>query len=145
MREDHFDSAAFGERHEYRGAAGMRTFGRFTVVLALGLASLQISAPSFGQDAQAGGAVSQSARAFGAGNPFTLGDLPPGRLRQHLEGLPSAAQQRALDWLHSFDFTEGDLPHLRVDPAGGVFYEDPIVEGSAAEEAGGGQCQSKLA
>jgi hypothetical protein len=115
----------------------MRTFGRFTVVLALGLASLQISAPSFGQDAQAGGAASQSVRAFGVGQPFTLGELPPGRLRQHIETLPPAAQQRALDWLQRFDFTEGDLPDLRVDPAGGVFFEDPIFEGGEAEEAGG--------
>jgi hypothetical protein len=107
-------------------------------VLAAALfAILPMSAPSFAQDPQAAGAAFQNARAFGAGNPFALGDLPRGRLRRHIERLSPAAQQRAMDWLHSFDFTGGDLPYLRVDAAGGVFYEDPIFEGDEPEEAGG--------
>jgi hypothetical protein len=108
-----------------------------SVLAAALFAILPMSAPSFAQDPQAAGAASQNMRAFGAGNPFALGDLPRGRMRRHIERLPPAAQQRALDWLHSFDFTGGDLPYLRVDAAGGVFYEDPIFEGGEPEEAGG--------
>ena len=38
-----------------------------------------------------------------------------------------------MDWLHRFDFPESDLRYLRVDSAGGVLYEEPIVAGSKAE------------
>ncbi len=70
--------------------------------------------------------VAKNERAFGAKAPFEIGDLPPGILRNQLEGLPAAAQQRALGWLHRFDFTKQDVPTLRTDPRGGIFYEDPL-------------------
>lgn len=66
---------------------------------------------------------------FGAGAPFEINDLPPGILRTQLEGLPPATQQRAMGWLHRFSFTEQDVPELRVDMTGGVFYEDPAFQG----------------
>jgi hypothetical protein len=58
------------------------------------------------------------------GNPFTTGDLPRGRLRDRLELLPSTARNRAIDWLHRFEFPEADAGSLDVDEEGGVFYVD---------------------
>lgn len=63
-------------------------------------------------------------RMLGAGNPFTTGDLPRGRLRDRLESLPSVARNRAIDWLHRFEFPEADASSLDVDEEGGVFYVD---------------------
>lgn len=62
--------------------------------------------------------------AWGLGHPFTLEDLPFGDFRTRLESLPPAARNRAMDWLHSFLFTEQDLGFLRIDEAGGVYYAD---------------------
>lgn len=116
----------------------MRTFGNLATILALGLAIPQLSTPSYAQTAQSDVASTSSPQTFGAASPFELGDLPPGRLREHIEGLSPAARQRALDWLHRFDFTEADLAYLRVDPTGGVFYEDPVVADSNVETEGAG-------
>ena len=71
----------------------------------------------------------RSDNAFGAKAPFDINDLPPGILKQQLMDLPPAAQKRAVDWLHRFDFHKHDIPDLRVDQDGGVFYEDPAFDG----------------
>jgi len=71
----------------------------------------------------------RSDNAYGAKAPFNINDLPPGLLKQQLNDLPPAAQKRAVDWLHRFDFHEHDIPDLRVDRDGGVFYEDPAFDG----------------
>lgn len=72
----------------------------------------------------------RSDNAYGAKAPFNINDLPSGVLKQQLMDLPPAAQKRAVDWLHSFDFHKHDIPALRVDQAGGVFYEDPAFDGA---------------
>jgi hypothetical protein len=51
-----------------------------------------------------------------------LDQLPAGQLRLKLQALPLAAQERALQWLRSFRFSEADLPALHADGAGGIFY-----------------------
>jgi hypothetical protein len=51
-------------------------------------------------------------------------DLPAGRLRARIEGLPVQARDRAVAWLNSFHFTPLDLDSLEVDPEGGIFYAD---------------------
>lgn len=107
-----------------------------SLVLAFGV--LQYAPPALAQSDQGEEARSPLARAYGKNNPFALGELPPGRLRQHIEGLPAAAQQRALDWMHRFDFMESDMPYIHVDSTGGVFYEDPIFDHDHVEESGGG-------
>jgi len=72
-------------------------------------------------------------KAYGLGHPFLLEDLPFGDFRARLESLPAPARGRAMTWLHSFRFTEQDLPFLRIDDTGGVFYADTFTP----EEAGG--------
>jgi PKD repeat protein len=77
-------------------------------------------------------------RMYGAAAPFEIDELPPGILRSALEGLPPQAKARALNWLHEFNFPAADVAFLRVDPQGGVFYEDPSaknVEIQGAEES----------
>jgi len=51
-----------------------------------------------------------------------LEELPPGHLRSQLTALPPTAQERALQWLRSFHFTDADLPSLHADAAGGILY-----------------------
>ncbi len=78
----------------------------------------------------------QGNQTFGQGAPATLVELPTGPFRSALEALSAASRNRALAILQSFDFNEQDLPFLRVDSGGGVFYEDPMIDGDQAEEAG---------
>ena len=73
--------------------------------------------------------LARSDNAYGVNAPFGMNDLPPGILKQQLDDLPPAAQKRALNWMHRFSFTKQDVPMLRVDKSGGVFYEDPAFEG----------------
>lgn len=59
---------------------------------------------------------------FGKGNPFTVGELPAGKLKKKLETINPQARQKAMAWLHTFDFPASDAEHhLRVDDDGGVF------------------------
>jgi PKD repeat protein len=78
---------------------------------------------------------------FGKGHPFDVGDLPPGRMRDRLDALPVPARERALDWLHRFDFPAADLDALRIDDEGAVFYVDPVPPAAAPgeEEAAGAE------
>ncbi|MFW5450282.1 MAG: Ig-like domain-containing protein [Methylophagaceae bacterium] len=64
---------------------------------------------------------------YGAAAPFTIDKLPSGRLKAQLERLPLPAQQRAMTWLHDFDFPEQDIDFIHVDSQGGVFYEDTVL------------------
>jgi PKD repeat protein len=73
-------------------------------------------------------AYAQGRRHFGEGAPIAIEELPSGAFRSALEGLPGPARGRALGILRRLEFTEGDVQFLRVDRAGGVFYEDPIFE-----------------
>ena len=59
---------------------------------------------------------------LGLGNPFSVNDLPPGRLRSELQALPEPARHRAMERMHRFDFPVQDVQSLHVDHAGGVFY-----------------------
>lgn len=75
----------------------------------------------------AGDAVAKTGKriSYGEGAPFQLSDLPPqSHLRQALDGLPEAARQRAMSWLHTFSFPENDIRYLQLDPDGGVYYSD---------------------
>ncbi len=64
---------------------------------------------------------------YGAAAPFTIDKLPSSRLKAQLERLPLPAQQRAMAWLHDFDFPEQDIDFIHVDPQGGIFYEDTVL------------------
>src|SRR4030095_7247501 len=62
-------------------------------------------------------------------------ELPQGRLRTRIEGLPTPARNRALEWLRSFHFTELDLNSLEADDDGGIFYADNFAVEAAADQA----------
>jgi hypothetical protein len=86
----------------------------FLVLCALGLINFAPTAHS--QQAPS------ARREFPIGSLNRLDQLPANRLRTQLERLPPTAQQRALQWLSSFHFTEQDFPALHADSAGGIFY-----------------------
>ena len=44
-----------------------------------------------------------------------------------METLPAPARQRALSWLHRFNFPAADTDYLTVDPEGGVLYVDSFL------------------
>ncbi len=69
--------------------------------------------------------------------PFGLEDLPPGLTRAKIESLPQAAQERAIEWLNSFSFHQSDLPFIKVDNEGGIFYQDTFTPGATPEMADG--------
>ena len=70
---------------------------------------------------------------FGPGHPFELEQLPFGSLRDRLESLPETARDRAMAWLQRFSFTDQDLPFLRIDNDGAVFYEDRFTHTDTAD------------
>lgn len=76
-------------------------------------------------------------RAYGPGHPFTLRDLPFGDLRSRLDTLPEPARNRAMAWMHGFSFSERDVPYLRVDDQGGVYYADTFNGEDAMVELAG--------
>ena len=97
----------------------LRTACLFAVTAGLLVGSCTVTAAP--PDPQAGGAAQQM---LGKGHPFTIADLPEGRFRSRLESLTPAAQDRAIAWLHRFEFPLNDLESLQVDDEGGVFYAD---------------------
>ena len=70
--------------------------------------------------------------------PSRVEDLPPGRARAQLERLPAKARERAMAWLHRFNFPVEDLNSIEVDAAGNVAYADhfelPADEGATASD-----------
>lgn len=81
---------------------------------------------------------------YGLGKAFGIQDIPPGILKRQMDALPPPAQERALKWFQGFSFTDQDFPALRVDSAGGVFYEDPIRENSEGSSESGSPALSEL-
>src|SRR5688572_15800964 len=73
-------------------------------------------------------------REFTPGVLNRIEDLPAGRLRARIEGLPVAARQRALARLRSFHFTELDLESLEADGDGEMFYVDHFPPDPVAAE-----------
>ena len=69
---------------------------------------------------------------YGLNHPFKITDLPTGELRKSLQDLPAAKRSKAMAHLHTFDFTELDLKHLKVDKEGGVFYADTFTPDAKA-------------
>jgi len=92
-------------------------------VAAILLAGLAVTSTSvFAQSDQG-----LASRQFGKGLPKTVKDLPPGQLKRKLESLPPQANAKALKWLQDIEFTGTDLDVLKVDDAGGVFFEDSLL------------------
>lgn len=69
--------------------------------------------------------------AFGKRNPFRADELPEGKLKAGLQALDPQAKEKAMTWLHTFDFDQSDAArHLRVDRGGGVFIVCPDNAGN---------------
>jgi chitodextrinase len=80
-------------------------------------------------------------RLYGIGKPKSTQDLPPGKLRKDLEGLPAKAKGKALDWLQGFSFPPEDIEYLRVNSDGAIYYADTFLpsraDGASAEVVAG--------
>jgi len=106
-------------RHRTECASGRRS-ARNTFVAVFGIVALLV-------EPTAPGAAESSAaapRTYGADAPFTIDQLPPGRLRSDLERLTPTIRAKAMDALHRFSFPSEDVATLRVDTQGHPFYED---------------------
>jgi len=68
--------------------------------------------------------VPRRPREFAPGVLQRIEELPPGRFRSRIEGLPAAAQERALTRLRHFHFTELDVQSMDADTEGEIFYAD---------------------
>jgi autotransporter-associated beta strand protein len=76
-------------------------------------------------------------RMYGKGNPFTVEQLPAGKLKEQLQELSPQARGKAMQWLHGLQFGEADAAHhLRVDHNGGVFITCPGRGGCKRKECG---------
>jgi hypothetical protein len=82
---------------------------------------LALSAGTLSQTAAAG------SRFFGNGAPQSSAELPAGELRESIDKLPGAMRGRALQWLQSVEFSAQDLPYMKVDPQGSVYYVDTFM------------------
>jgi hypothetical protein len=75
---------------------------------------------------------------FGHGAPGAASELPEGKFRDALEALPDDNRQRAVQWLQSIEFTTSDLPHMRVDRQGGIYYADRFATGKSSSKSSRG-------
>jgi PKD repeat protein len=100
----------------------MNTLSRLAGACALAAtAAVGLCAPT--QAGSADGAAED--RLYGASSPFLSHELPTGMLRDDLGGLAGPSLERALRWLHRFDFPARDVASLRVTADGDVLYADP--------------------
>jgi PKD repeat protein len=65
-----------------------------------------------------------SVKHYGKQARFSLNDLPTSKVKTKLRTLSAYKRQKAMNWLHSFSFTQKDLKHLIIDNEGGVLYGD---------------------
>lgn len=97
----------------------------YRLIQACTLACSLISASTF-----AASGTSNTAHPGFNGNVETL---PPGRLKQQIQKLPPAAQQRALEWLERFNIPTEDYNFLNTDEDGLLFYTDTVLPDNADE------------
>lgn len=70
-------------------------------------------------------AAADKGRAYGGNNPFKIADLPTtSDLRKNLEKLPTTNRDKAMKWLNGMQFHTHDLPYLKTDKDGGIYYAD---------------------
>jgi hypothetical protein len=101
-----------------------------------GLLALSVSILS--QPVCAGGKV------YGSGSPKSSSSLPAGDFRSSIDALSTGEQKRALQWLQSVEFTQQDLPYMRVDSQGGIYYADTFSGGKSKKTAAGKDTASGL-
>lgn len=106
----------------------MRVVKQIIIVLAalsLGL----LSVPSFA------GSGNAKPRTFGIGFPGKVEDLPQSDFKAYLQSLPPQARGKALQTLRKFQFTELDLPFIKADPEGGVYFADVFPQKAGPDSA----------
>lgn len=91
------------------------------ILLGLCIATILISSTS------THAAPAPQSRTYGIGNPFKLEDLPPGLLRNQLKALPPQARDTAMSKLGSLHFHSHDVPYMRADKDGGIYYADTYL------------------
>lgn len=69
-------------------------------------------------------AAGEQGKMYGQGYPFQLNQLPKGPLRDKLDKLPVKARTNAKAWLDSIRFHDRDLPFMRADNSGGIYFAD---------------------
>ncbi len=105
----------------------MHTVNTRLIVVAIVFISVSLLALTVGSTSVwAQSAQGLAAKQFGHGQPKQISDLPPGQLKRKLESLPPQASAKALKWLQDIEFTGTDLDVLKVDDAGGVYFEDTL-------------------
>jgi hypothetical protein len=68
---------------------------------------------------------------YGKEHPFTIQELPAGKLKTKLETLAPESQEKAMRWMHKLTFKEFDAAeHMRVDNDGGIFTICPDGHGN---------------
>lgn len=68
---------------------------------------------------------------FGKGSPFSLEELPAGKLKHRIQTLDPEAKTKALKKLHTLQFNAFDAAeHLRVDHIGGIYIVCPDNHGN---------------
>jgi len=107
----------------------MRLLKGFISLLVV-LTILSITGPAYAQSEQG-----KKSRMFGQGQPQSVAELPAGKLRNRLEGLPSQARGKALRWLQDISFPETDLNLLAIDNEGSVYYEDTLLPDARLDQA----------
>ena len=75
-------------------------------------------------------------KAHAAGAAVQLSELPASPIRAQIEALPNdAARLTALNKLKSINFSKGDLPFLRADKAGSIYFVDSFLPVGHAQAA----------
>lgn len=85
-------------------------FGLFLTILAASIAQAQSS--------------NANPKAFGKGHPLQVTHLPASGLRDRLLALDPHARANAMRRLKDLVFTSNDLPYIKVDAEGGIFFAD---------------------
>ncbi len=108
---------------------------RFTtsVIATAVMLGTSVAAADFGRADESG-----KPNMLGKAHPFSVDELPPGRMRTKIESLPRHARQRAMQWLHQFDFPENDVENMVIDEEGAVLYVDPSPTELPMVEQGAG-------
>ncbi|WP_298610668.1 DVUA0089 family protein [uncultured Thiothrix sp.] len=82
--------------------------------------SILLGSASLSAQAQAKG------RSYGVNNPFQIGDLPAGKLKDKLNKLSPKARDLAKAKLDKLRFHDRDIPYMRIDDNGGIYIADPV-------------------
>ncbi len=67
---------------------------------------------------------SDTGQHFGGGRAVDLDKIPAGQLKRDLDRLPATAREKARKWMEGIEFHSRDVPFMRTDRDGGVYFAD---------------------